>query len=200
MYIEVIGVKGKKGEKELQMIFGLFILLIITLVVLNLFLQTAKKGSSTVAQNQAAELAEQALKRMTLNCEALCQSIVDENTAIEYCAKFETLETDNTKNSIAQKARRGKFEFCTSKVPCFLITENCQNGIYTAQTCKALLRQNRATWDLYTKIIRDVGTNPTNAATGSDGCGLAITSPNNFSNWKLVYGYTDPLPMGPGGP
>ncbi len=181
---------NKRGEKELQMIFGLFILLIITLVVLNLFLQASKKGIGQVEKSSTAELKSQEISRLKLNCQALCDQISDVNTAIEFCANFQTLDTDTDKNKVPEKARYGKYQFCKTKVPCFVVVDNCHDGIYTIETCKALLLSDRATWGLYNKLAADVG--PIVGVTAGDGCKLPneadpSASPDDFeSNWKIT--------------
>ena len=41
----------KKAQRSLQMIFGIFVLLIITLVVIGIFLRTAEKGTGELLKN-----------------------------------------------------------------------------------------------------------------------------------------------------
>ncbi|MEK6968591.1 MAG: hypothetical protein AABX51_08250 [Nanoarchaeota archaeon] len=183
---------NKRGEKELQMIFGLFILLIITLVILNIFLQTSKKGFGQVEKSSAAELKSQEVNRLKLNCQALCDGINDVNSAIEFCANYQSLDPDADKSKIAEKARYGKFEFCKTKVPCFLIIDSCQGGQFTMTSCKNLLLQDQATWDLYNKLVTDIGIIV--QVSPSDGCDLPVAGTkfaveDEARNWKIVGDY-----------
>lgn len=177
------------------MIFGLFILLIITLVVLNLFLQSAKKGVGQVGQVSTQELASQEVDRLKLNCQALCDGINDANSAIEFCASTQSLDTSQDKTKIPEKARYGKFEFCKTKVPCFIVIDNCKSGQFSMNSCKNLLLQDKATWDRYNKLVQNVGPIPT--VTADDGCDLpeavppkTYTAADESRNWKIAGGFT----------
>jgi len=192
---EKVVLDNKRGEKELQMIFGLFILLIITLVVLNLFLQTAKKGVGQVGQVSTQELKSQEVNRLKLNCQALCDAINDVNSAVEFCSNLQTLDPNADTSKIPSKARYGRYEFCTTKIPCFLVIDDCQNGQFTMQTCKSVLLQDQATWDLYNKLVTSVGP-VVGQVTPNDGCDLPVNGEKAYEpadearNWKIVGEYT----------
>ena len=171
------------------MIFGLFILLIITLVVLNLFLKTTEKSSSTIGGASEEYFKRADRDKAVQTCEALCDNIRDENTAIEYCGAIQSIDWDGD-NLLQEKASFGKWDFCENKVPCFVLASNCGTGLYDGAYCKAILSDpanNRL--DYYNKLIYDPGS--VTVSSVSDGCGL-----DRFpSNWKCKYGFLiDELP------
>ncbi len=204
--------------------------LFVVLILLNLFLVvTGVPGNGKIKPmddlTYTNELKSQEINKLKLNCQALCDGVNDVNSAIEFCANYQSLYTDQNKNMnpstilvpmeetnpflrflmkiglIRQRYRTemgppgrpytvfGKYSFCREKVPCFLIINNCQNGLYTAQSCKQLLLRDPTTQPFYEKIVKNINSEE---STFDDGCGLPIDERDSIarSNWKLQHGYT----------
>ncbi len=172
---------GKKGEKSLQMIFGLFILLIISLVVLSLFFKFTEKSSSTMSSTGKEYFAKAAVDKAIQECQVLCESIEDVNTAIEFCKKYQSIDWDGD-NLLNSKVSYGRWDFCEDKVPCFVLVDNCKEGIYNGEGCNSLLDQYRD--DFYESLY-----NEPNGNIEEGTCGL---DPNSPGNWKMVFGFNNP--------
>ncbi|MEM0231212.1 MAG: hypothetical protein QXW00_00310 [Candidatus Woesearchaeota archaeon] len=170
---------SRKGEKELQMIFGLFVLLIISLVVLSLFFKFTEKSSGKMEGASTEYFTKATIDKAIQTCQGLCEAINDDNTLIEFCKR--TIQVDwNGNQNLKDKVTYGKWQFCEDKVPCFVLVDKCQNGKYTGETCKNTLldpdNNNLATYDQL-------------AARGlDDGCGLDTESQ---MNWKVRFGFTE---------
>ena len=130
--------KNKKGEKELQVIFGLFILLIITLVILSLFFKFTEKGTKQVEGASAEYFREAKKEKAIQDCEVGCQKVKDTNTLIEFCKSAKRIDW-NEDNTILGKAEFGIWEFCEEEIPCFVLIDSCQDGLYDGTKCKQVL-------------------------------------------------------------
>ena len=175
--------RSKKGEKELQMIFGLFILLIITLVVLKLFFKFIEGGTSTIVETQGKIFTQQEIETAKQDCRASCNKITEGNLndIIEFCGK--TIQIDWDGNGRASgKVTWGRWEFCETKVPCFVLVDDCQKSAYTGTQCNIVLKEpNNHRLDYYNALY---------AGDPDDGCGLDTTNaPDQTSNWKRAFGF-----------
>jgi len=176
-------VLSKKAEKELQMIFGLFILLIITLVILNLFLKTTSKSTSAIGGASEDYFKQAEVEKARQECEALCDNIRNVNTAIEYCGKTVSIDWDGD-NVLTEPASFGKWDFCENHVPCFVLASDCGQGQYNGFYCKGILSDpanNR--FDYLQGLLTNPNGGPL-AGDPDDGCGLAKIP----ANWKCKFG------------
>jgi len=174
--------KSRKAEKELQMIFGLFILLIISLVVLSLFFKFTEKSSGKL-EGASTEYFTKAEKEKAIQaCQVLCDGILDDNTLIEFCKKTQAIDWNGDK-TLGGKVSWGKWEFCEDTIPCFVLVDNCQQGKYDGIYCKEILSNpdynSQAT---YAKLA---------AGTAADKCGLCseCSNLNCTANWRCKFGY-----------
>ncbi len=178
---------GKRGEKELQLIFGLFVLLIITVVIVAVFLNAIKQV------NEPGKYAKKTIddaqwQLLVADCQLECDRATDENGVIEFCSATKSLGSTDTK-AAPSRGEYGGNQFCTTKIPCFLVVNNCKEQ-YTADRCKQQLLGDEATYYKYDRLVTDVNSN---LVTFTDGCGLK-TDPQDLeskANWKLRYDYSD---------
>ncbi len=174
---------NKKGEKELQMIFGLFVLLIISLVVLMLFFRFIKGSTGSIKGVQKDFFAKNKIDSAITECQSLCNDIQTADDAIDFCAK--TMKIDFNGDGMAanfSRADKGAFTFCEDKIPCFVLYPKCptaDNPIYDGAYCKALLSSRRP--DYLKKLMYDTPEGTCNLPTKEEEGGNA--------NWVLKYGY-----------
>ncbi len=137
--------KHKKGEKELQMIFGLFILLIISLVVLMLFFRFIKSSTGSIKNVQKDFFTKNKIDSAVETCKSLCDEIESSDDAIEFCAKTLAIDFDGDGQAKSYtKWSRGRFIFCEDKIPCFVLYPKCpkpDHVIYDGAYCKNLLKE-----------------------------------------------------------
>ena len=174
---------NKKGEKELQMIFGLFVLLIISLVVLMLFFRFIKGSTGSIQGVQKDFFAKNKIDNAVETCKSLCDEIQTADDAIDFCSK--TRRMDFNGDGMAAnftRANKGAFTFCEDRVPCFVLYPKCpsaDNPIYNGKYCKFLLSSRRP--DYLKKLMYQ---------TPQGTCGLPIKKENGGdANWVLKYGY-----------
>ena len=168
---------SKKGEKSLQMIFGLFILLIISLVVLSLFFKFIGKSSSQTEAITTKYFSESQKGNVIQECENLCGNIKGIDGAIEFCRK--TYQVDWNGNNIqGNLISEGRWEFCEDKIPCFILVE-CRG--YTGLDCKSILSTQRQ--DFLTELTKD---------NVSGTCGMS----NTDSNWMKKFEFSGGSPGG----
>jgi len=166
---------NKKAEKELQMIFGLFVLLIISLVVLSLFFKFTEKSSGKMEGASTDYFAKADLEKVKQDCQSKCDQITNENDAIEFCKAITKVDWNGDK-TILGNATYGKWQFCEAKIPCFVLVDNCKAGMYDGAKCKAILSDaNNNNLDAYAILV---------SGGLEDGCGL---TPDANSNWKFKF-------------
>ncbi len=193
---------NKKGEKELQMIFGLFVLLIISLVVLMMFLKFTKKSANSMTSAQGDFFAKSKINSAIASCRTACSDIQGssnvDSSAIEFCSKFVRIDGDGDGHaSPYTKYDGGSFIACEDKVPCFILVPNCgeewspnKEAIYTPSYCRNLLIQDGRD-DLLSKLMYD-----SPKAT----CNLPVKGePGYKANWVLKYGYYNTSKYNPDG-
>jgi hypothetical protein len=167
---------NKKAEKELQMIFGLFVLLIISLVVLSLFFKFTEKSSGKMEGASTEYFTKAELEKVRQDCQSKCDQIITDNDAIEFCKALTKVDWNGDK-TIVGRATYGKWQFCEAKIPCFILVDNCKGGMYDGSKCKAILSDPaNNNLEVYASITAD-GL--------EDGCALTTTGdPATSSNWK----------------
>lgn len=143
----------KRGEKSLQMIFGLFMLLIISLVVLAMFFKFVKKGGEGLG-NVGTQYAQEAAKQEAqTKCQALCDGINSEDTILQFCSQIYSV--DWNEDSRTEGAMQiGRWWTCEKKIPCFVLVPNCQNNRYNGNKCRELLAEFQP--DKYIKFWMNV--------------------------------------------
>ncbi|MBN1502444.1 hypothetical protein JW930_02790 [Candidatus Woesearchaeota archaeon] len=188
----------KRGEKSLQMIFGLFLLLIISLVVLNMFFKFVGRGSSVIGQ-ESEEYAMKAAKEAALTeCENLCNMAGKEEGTIEFCSRV--YQVDWNKDGTPQgAAQHGAWWFCEKKIPCFVLVPNCK-GTYDGHYCRDLLAQ-KAPNKYHQLFIEISGEKPQSTTDYDDACLLpdretydetAGLFPTDY-NWKERFCFSESL-------
>jgi len=173
---------NRKAEKELQMIFGLFVLLIISLVVLSLFFKFTEKSSGKMEGASTEYFTKAEMDKAIQECQLKCDNIKDDNTLIEFCKK--TVQIDwNSDKLIKGNVSYGKWQFCENKIPCFVLVDTCQGGKYDGSKCKEVLSDpNNNNIAAYNALA----SGDVEPALHDDGCGLT----NEPSNWKVKFGFT----------
>ncbi|MBN1386326.1 hypothetical protein JW968_05130 [Candidatus Woesearchaeota archaeon] len=170
------------------MIFGLFLLLIISLVVLNLFFKFTEK-SSTKMQGASTEYFQKAAKEQAIqDCQAMCDNIKDIGSLMKFCKSYHSLDWNY--NQIANdKISEGLYDFCENKIPCFILVDDCGQTStpvaepYDGETCRNVLKDwdnNRVQW------LVDLSCDG-NANDFEGSCGL---DPTSRANWYYKYNYS----------
>lgn len=173
---------NRKAEKELQMIFGLFVLLIISLVVLSLFFKFTEKSSGKMEGASSEYFKKADLDTVKQDCQSKCDQINTDNDAIEFCKVSVKIDWNGDK-TILGNATYGKWKFCEAKVPCFVLVDNCKQGMYDGAKCRDILFNP----DNYNLPAYDaLAGGDVDPALHDDGCGL----PDDNSNWKVKFGFT----------
>ncbi len=179
---------SKKGEKSLQMIFGLFILLIISLVILSLFFKFTERTSGTLGETQEEYFSKAQFESAISECENLCTKVTDVNTALEFCKQYQRIDMDGDKEpSPATKQDWGKWQFCEDRIPCFIL-HTCDSGktTYDGAKCKQVLLTNRPQYYEMLEYDSTEVTGDPQAGT----CQLTTEGdPENSPNWVYKYGY-----------
>ena len=163
----------KRGfEKTIEMVFIVFVLVIVTSVVLGVFLKVFRPSIFKQKCNEVYQI-QQAKQECMRACDMISEfggsSSVDDE--IEYCAKTEKIDAncDGLYNEILNY---GTIESCEDKVPCFLLYPNCQD--LNPEKCKRILLDNNP--QKYNQI----------ASTSIQGdCNLT----DNYLNWIKKYNY-----------
>ncbi|MFH1398726.1 MAG: hypothetical protein ABIG95_01285 [Candidatus Woesearchaeota archaeon] len=183
----------KKGEKSLQMIFGLFILLIISLVVLSLFFKFTEKSSGTMTETQETFFSEAKKQDAISDCENLCNKITNVNNALEFCKATKMIDFDSDKMaSKATQADWGEWSFCEDRIPCFILTD-CKSGIttYDGSKCKEVMTEKRMQ---FYKALEYDSTEVTGDVKGGT-CKMDVSGePQSSPNWVYRYGYYEGAP------
>lgn len=180
----------KKGEKSLQMIFGLFLLLIISLVVLSMFFKFVAKGSSETSTAAEDYTKSAAIDKAITECENLCREANDIASKIEFCSTIYEVDWDKD-GSIEGSAEYGQWWFCEAKVPCFVLTDSCKSKI-DGHYCRDLLAEYSV--KKYMRLYWDSeGDDPVSAADFSDGCNLPTrcSDPNTDGQYKTLYNWKE---------
>lgn len=182
-----------KGDKALEMIIGLIVLLVVAAVVINIFLGTFDP-ERLGKLNPRCETDKNTFKT---KCERLCnefQSTGNQLTAAEFCETNTKLDW-NCDNKIGKvKAKVGRpHEICEDVVYCFMVTEcewtngklgwsDCVDtlcGVYTDYYDGDVDRANKAVLDkiktgesISCKLPADESENWFERYYGSNPCGL----------------------------
>ncbi len=175
---------GKRGDKSLSMIFGLFVLLIISLVVLSLFFKFTEKSSAKMTSTGQEYFTKAAIDKAIQQCTSLCEVIENNNDAIEFCKKYVQIDFDGD-NLLESKFAYGQWDFCENKVPCFVLVDRCKNS-YDGAKCKNILTTYRS--DAYAALANEESPCYTGGAIQGTCCmGIAADlnpSPALSPNWK----------------
>ena len=192
--------KSKRGEKELQMIFGLFVLLIISLVVLMLFLKFTKNSTTSMKDVQGDFFSKSKINNAVLGCKELCSNIQGSPSptasAIQFCSKVVKIDDngDDVARPISQ-ADFGQYLACEDKIPCFVLVPNCgaswNSGtpVFTGDSCRSLLEKYRPS-----KLEALMYDSPKGT------CQLPVKGdPDAKANWVLDFGYYNTTKYNPDG-
>ncbi len=171
-----LGFSGKKGEKEIQIIFGLLILLIISLVVLNLFFKWVRIGGETLEKQLSDAEKKQAWEKVTGECISLCSKATNINDNIEYCRKVVKIDFDGD-NAYRSKADYGRWEFCENTLPCFVVVGDNPQCNFNGNQCRKIMASDRP--DVYSTL--------TSKPEGT--CQLKLNSGTRKTNWIQCYGF-----------
>jgi hypothetical protein len=177
---------NKKGDKELQMIFGLFILLIISLVVLSLFFKFMKQSETGLRNIAEKTFDENKVSDAENFCRNICSNIQTEDAAIEFCKTAVAIEAGNAVQKHEQFSY-GKNIYCEDTIPCFLLIPCPENtGAYGPIECRNMLWENAR--DYYLKLRYN---NTINDGGQSGDCKLPTepTDPATQRNWVYRYCY-----------
>jgi len=126
---------GRKGQKSLEMIIGLVILLVVAAVVISMFLNIFQEPD--VGQDSVE------LEKIRQQCSQACDSWKSQGLtgAVEYCTmKF--VYDENGDGNTRQVVRNGYNSYCEDGVHCFNV-HTCSPSFETldAEKCRELLCQ-----------------------------------------------------------
>jgi len=169
---------GKRGDKSLQMIFGLFILLIISLVVLSLFFKFSETSTGRMQESTKSYFSKANIDAAIQECGNLCNGIRDINGIIDFCRSVQEIDFDGDELLISEWSY-GQYDFCECFVPCFVLVDDCRQ--YNGKYCALLLQEKRP--DYFTQISNH---DPLKS------CGL---DPEKPTYWKTATGW-DAVPVG----
>lgn len=130
----------RKGQKSLEMIIGLVILLVVAGVVISTFLNQFEDNPGNQYEDT---LKAEEVKR---SCQSLCsdyksaEGINAQSAAIEYCTSTYNYDEDGD-GSLTETAGRLYNRYCEDGVKCFNI-HTCEIGqdILNADRCKEIMR------------------------------------------------------------
>ncbi len=162
----------KKGmEKTIELLFVVFVLVIVSSVVLMVFFKTFRQNIFKPKCNPSFQISQ-----AKQDCMQACSLITDfgeasTNDMVEYCSKTEKI--DNNCNNIykGEIIDYGQILACEDRVPCFLLYK-CRD--LDGEKCKDILLKyapHKFNKIAYTNISGD--------------CNL----PNNTINWVKKYDY-----------
>ena len=127
----------KKGlEKTIEIIFIVFVLVIVSSVILGIFLKVFRVGifkPKCDVSHQVQQAKQDCMQACDMISEFGSSSVDDE---IEYCAKTEKID-GNCDGLYNEVFNYGTIESCEDKIPCFLLYPNCQE--LTPKKCKEIL-------------------------------------------------------------
>ena len=176
----------KKAEKSLQMIFGLFMLLIISLVVLNLFFKFTEKSSTKMEGASTEYFSKAEIDQAKQDCQALCDNIKDQGTLLTFCKTYHQIDWNGNQIE-GDMISEGLYDFCEHKIPCFVLVDDCGKTstagvVYDGNYCKTQLQANRVAW--YDALAN----NPVSGTAAlDDDCGMT----DSCANWKCRFGFVD---------
>lgn len=183
----------RKGQKSLEMIIGLVILLVVAAVVISMFLNIF----------QEPQIGQQTVERQKIEqtCSSLCQDWQESSgraslsAAIEYCQRTFVFDSDDD-GTTREIAGSGFNSYCENGVHCFNV-QTCEAGFETLdyQKCRQLMceyytsvngdpydpRRERNVHDHIARLF-----SPQNEQTGVGTCNLADQQDSagyTISNW-----------------
>ena len=175
-----IRLNKKADDKSLQMIFGLFVLLIVTVVILTLFFKFTKHGTGKLTEMQNDYFTMQKKDEAKQVCQSLCNDIKDEDSLIEFCLKSIKVDYNGDK-LLKSPAKYGKWSFCEDKIPCFVLVDDCHDGIYNWKKCINVLTDDEVVKRRKKDICKLFGSDISNDNFKGD-CGL---DSEDTSNWLV---------------
>ncbi|MEM2121634.1 MAG: hypothetical protein QXU20_03195 [Candidatus Woesearchaeota archaeon] len=175
---------SKKGDdKSLQMIFGLFVLLIISLVVLSLFFRFTRSGTGTMSTVQEKWFSQNQIAEARDTCKTLLDEARGPNGMIQFCRKTVSIESEDPDKIVSDRSSidLGMFMACENFIPCFLLTIDEPNAM-DGNECKRILSE-------YAPDILE----SMKYKTPQGNCSLPVpTNPEEYPksrNWVVKYGY-----------
>ncbi|MBI4439208.1 hypothetical protein HY640_04710 [Candidatus Woesearchaeota archaeon] len=133
--------RSKKGEKELQVVFTLLILLIVSVVVLGLFFKMVRKADDPIGIELRKQQIQQMKEAAFSKCRNLCSEAQDRDSTIEFCREIVQMDTDGD-GVLEEKGTYGKWEFCEDRIPCSVLLDSDYNCKKKAGDCKKVLMDN----------------------------------------------------------
>ncbi len=191
----------RKGVNALEIVFGMFLLLIVVFVVIRLITQFVRPGpiAEPIENFNSAYKYEQERSK----CKDLCDQYITEecdiDRAVNYCLK--KIEIDITGNKQVNEPRIGSFvaslPYCEDGLYCFHIY-NCKCGTHrlTPENCRRIL------CDYYIRekgLYADPNENPdvltevANIITGPKGINFGTCNPD-VNTWGIKDSPTTALP------
>ncbi len=162
----------KKGqEKGIQIVFAVFVLVIVSAIVITLVVRNVKVPKIKCNQNDKIQSA-------IMECQNYCNDISSFggqaalNSAIEFCSKTEKVDWNCDGIMKGEKMSYGIFTSCEDKIPCFELV-SCEG--YSPEECRTLLRDKSP--QKYNQLAYK---------NFSADCGL----PEDSSNWVYKYNFT----------
>ena len=168
---------NKKGDQSLNMIFGLFVLLVISVVAITLFLNTTKNATSGMSNVASQYFSQQSKDNAITKCKQLCDQAQSSNSIdnrIQFCKTAYAVDW-NQNGMSTDKVSYGRWTFCEQEIPCVIITtiEDSSKCRITVDDCHNTLvttKQGYNVRNAYSTLMSD-------APKGQ--CNL----PDDISNW-----------------
>ncbi|MFB6180836.1 MAG: hypothetical protein ABEJ93_03075 [Candidatus Nanohalobium sp.] len=130
----------RKGQKSLEMIIGLVILLVVAGVVISTFLNQFQDNPGSQYQNTLKQ------EEITRKCQSLCSDykqssgINGQAAAVEYCTKTFNYDADGD-GSLSEKAGTVYNTYCEDGVKCFNLHEcNVGREKLDAERCVEIMK------------------------------------------------------------
>jgi hypothetical protein len=112
-----------KGQKSLEMIIGLIMLLVVAAVVIGIFLNYfVESGQLDKLRGGAQSKVE--MQQFISNCEKLCNDFLNSGNptqASAFCEEHRELDLDGDKTVTIAEATTKKYRVCEKKVYCFMV-------------------------------------------------------------------------------
>ncbi len=185
-------INNKKSEdKSLNMIFGLFVLLIVSVVAITLFLHTTSQATGGMKNAAGQYFKQQTLDKAISECNQECETAQTGTPGqkLDFCKKGFSIDW-NGNGDISDKILGGYWEFCEQKIPCFIISniEDKKCHITPDECHKILTSPGSATTNDVTNIVYPEIMN--NSPEGA--CNLDVPDdPSSWSeyspNWRLRF-------------
>ncbi len=176
----------RKGQKSLEMIIGMIILLVLAAIVINMMTQSLNPQA---IPNKEKELAH---TNFFSTCENLCNALKNDRTKLDFCTYRYTKDNDWNGNGIKNEKITIEggigWPVCEDAIYCFLVYPcYLEDGTrVTGEVCRELLCQQAA--EIYCDVDPDMVNQSVHDRIVKGSCDLGTTK---SENWYRAYGFNE---------